>query len=439
MRTLLTDQEGNPVSVESRRSSNTRLQRTVLSTLLQNRPPAWDDIVRRATAHPHEILVRDDDGLTPLHQACYLDPPPDVIRALQATAHYTNAFGLTPLHIAASHRCQTPALQSLMDLHPAALQTPSRMGRTPMHYACMSFRGLDLEAFQALLEATLKRIHSNTNQEQEAAASEESMMKLEDSWTFLDNDMQDYQQGANVMTWKDSTGRTPLELLFYRYRERVRSAICRLDRPRGNASASATTPDHHDATLGADLGHLWGKAQIVVARQTNVMSEDNDSSFGVPWEMQTLFPQATQQSAATSNGDNGSPERDRKFRILHASVGLIGYGCPPEMIRLAISLHPEQVREMDEDGNLVRFKCKFDAANIFVLSHNSTTTTITATFSLFILPQSHPPLFPTEHPVRITFGLIVMKTPHRCSPVAPPWPAFSVVLPPTLRPTPLTR
>jgi len=42
----------------------------------------------------------------------------------------------------------------------------------------------------------------------------------------------------------------------------------------------------------------------------------------------------------------------RKFRIVHASVGLTGYGCPPEMIKLALSVHPNQVREMDEDGFL---------------------------------------------------------------------------------------
>lgn len=47
-----------------------------------------------------------------------------------------------------------------------------------------------------------------------------------------------------------------------------------------------------------------------------------------------------------------SCKESRSFRIVHASVGLIGYGCPPEMIRLAISIHPDQVREMDEDGNL---------------------------------------------------------------------------------------
>ena len=40
------------------------------------------------------------------------------------------------------------------------------------------------------------------------------------------------------------------------------------------------------------------------------------------------------------------------FRIVHASVGLTGYGCPPELIRLAISIHPNQVMEMDADGNL---------------------------------------------------------------------------------------
>lgn len=50
----------------------------------------------------------------------------------------------------------------------------------------------------------------------------------------------------------------------------------------------------------------------------------------------------------TTGASNGS----RGFNIVHASVGLIGYGCPPEMVRLAISIHPNQVREMDSEGNL---------------------------------------------------------------------------------------
>ena len=40
------------------------------------------------------------------------------------------------------------------------------------------------------------------------------------------------------------------------------------------------------------------------------------------------------------------------FRLVHSSVALTGYGCPLEMIRLAISVYPNQVREMDADGNL---------------------------------------------------------------------------------------
>ena len=52
-------------------------------------------------------------------------------------------------------------------------------------------------------------------------------------------------------------------------------------------------------------------------------------------------------------GDNHARHLRRKFRIVHASIGLTGYGCPLEMIRLAVSINPNQVREMDDEGNLV--------------------------------------------------------------------------------------
>jgi hypothetical protein len=57
-------------------------------------------------------------------------------------------------------------------------------------------------------------------------------------------------------------------------------------------------------------------------------------------------------SRQTSHPTEITPVGERQFRIVHASVGLTGYGCPPELVRLAISLHPSQVQEMDEDGNL---------------------------------------------------------------------------------------
>jgi hypothetical protein len=61
-----------------------------------------------------------------------------------------------------------------------------------------------------------------------------------------------------------------------------------------------------------------------------------------------LEKEARDESPLKRRGSSPS----RSFRIVHASVGLIGYGCPPEMVRLAISIHPNQVKEMDEEGNL---------------------------------------------------------------------------------------
>jgi hypothetical protein len=138
-------------------------------------------------------------------------------------------------------------------------------------------------------------------------------------------------------------------------------------------------------TVHADLRGLWERAGWIVARLT----EERLKREGL-WNQDDQLRQKGRQSpgevavareAATwaterlggatsarilnikigSLSLNATSEEDvikrtnrkhRRFRILHASVGLAGYGCPPEMVRLAISLHPHQVREMDEDGNL---------------------------------------------------------------------------------------
>lgn len=139
-------------------------------------------------------------------------------------------------------------------------------------------------------------------------------------------------------------------------------------------------------TVHADLGGLWERAGWIVAR----LSEERLKREGAldqteqsrPKDCQSPGELAVGQEAAkwakerlgaipknlslaknirlsTANISSSDEELSkdtksarRRFRILHASVGLAGYGCPPEMVRLAISLHPHQVREMDEDGNL---------------------------------------------------------------------------------------
>jgi hypothetical protein len=139
-------------------------------------------------------------------------------------------------------------------------------------------------------------------------------------------------------------------------------------------------------TVHADLGGLWERAGWIVARLTEerlkregLWNQDDQlrqkgrqspgevavAREAATWATERLGGTASDRilniNILASLSLNATSEEDaikstnrkrRRFRILHASVGLAGYGCPPEMVRLAISLHPHQVREMDEDGNL---------------------------------------------------------------------------------------
>jgi hypothetical protein len=446
---------------------------------------AWNETIQRAKACPEEILCVDDNGNTPLHRACQLDPPVEVVMVLSDAVTQTNHLGATPLHIAASHRCNARTLRQLMELYPGALCQRSQVGRTPIHYACMSYRGLDLVAFQVLLEKTLEESrrrqqeHQRERQQQQQSNAEngneaesdesttqfkitdfidivreakegDSMENDEDislllgedtdsqfamgvsghsasSWMQMrstdnstmagDTMAQDNEEDEevdddkninfNVVTWKDNTGNTPLGLLFRRYRERVRSVITLLEQMRNGTSSTPVTTS--PTSLQTDLGHLWGKARLIVARLTEEHQQqeheqnvadtarlqqqhphDDASSVGqqhwtaaASWSKERFtgglrpnnnvavshtHARASAVAAAVVKEDldadySSSHEEDsdsteaeikkfRQFRIVHASVALTGYGCPPEMIRLAISIHPHQVREMDEDGNL---------------------------------------------------------------------------------------
>ena len=168
---------------------------TTLVCMVRNR--AWEDVLKRVATHPTEVHAMDAaTGNTVLHAACRLNPPAAVVKALAATptlARQPNLQGATPLHVAASHRCSAEALQALLDAcrvtaasrrgsrseedvgdkdvdqdaaiaaaaaaadqHTSPTADLSRMGRAPIHYACMSYRGLEIDAFCLLLDATLQ-------------------------------------------------------------------------------------------------------------------------------------------------------------------------------------------------------------------------------------------------------------------------------------------
>jgi len=379
MRTLLTDRRGNPIPIGDRRSSVNKgrsLEKTNLLRFVERR--SWNEVIRRARSYPEEVCVIDEQGNTPLHVACRFDPPSPVLRSLGAVASVRNVNGLTPLHVAASHQCNATALKTLVDLGPESLRTLSpRRDRTPMHFACLSFRGLDLDAFETLLDASMQPVSessSSSRDDGEDDYDEEGDIDEEDD-IRTEMEMMDHTPDHNdgvVLTWKDSTGSTPLGLLFCRYRERVKTAICRLNQQ--------GPQDEEDVLLQNDIGQLWGKARLIVARMTEERLQREGSLL-------LRNPRLQHDDSSLTWAVEHHLLGDCKFRIVHASVGLVGYGCPPELIRLAVAIHPQQVREMDEEGNLVRFFVSFFNLLPFcqhVLTHVSFIVVVIGILSLSI-------------------------------------------------------
>lgn len=241
MRQLLTDLRGNPIhSFAQRRLRRIRhYHLSALICLIQNR--SWEDVIRRARQHPSESNYQDEStGNTPLHIACRLDPPPTVIRALRAASRIQNNEGATPLHIAASHRCSAQSMKALIECarqhqnsdrnYVSPTADLSRMGRAPIHYACMSFRGLEIGAFRLLFEESIKEGNLVVRPDKLFDLGEES----DDDEEELFDDINvlgetGTHMEVNVLGMKDATGQTPLALLFRRYRERVKVVIGRVD------------------------------------------------------------------------------------------------------------------------------------------------------------------------------------------------------------------
>jgi hypothetical protein len=172
---------------------------------------------------------------------------------------------------------------------------------------------------------------------------------------LMEDEDDEYPNGeaVNVMTMRDSTGQTPLGLLFRRYRERVRCVIQTVERLRTEQPSMSSLQSA--MTVHADLGGLWNKARLIVTKlseqqRPSILCHTGQESPGEQAIAEAAAEWAAEQHRKIMRGHQD--DNRRAFRIVHASVGLTGYGCPPEMIRLALSIHPEQIQEMDEDGNL---------------------------------------------------------------------------------------
>eukprot|EP00548_Thalassiothrix_antarctica_P017289 CAMPEP_0194192390 /NCGR_PEP_ID=MMETSP0154-20130528/70385_1 /TAXON_ID=1049557 /ORGANISM="Thalassiothrix antarctica, Strain L6-D1" /LENGTH=445 /DNA_ID=CAMNT_0038915771 /DNA_START=108 /DNA_END=1442 /DNA_ORIENTATION=- len=359
MRLMRTDRWGNPIS-SFHRKRPTCCRDTQLFNEVKNRQ--WEAAIRCAKSYPYEVLFKEESsGNTPLHIACKLDPPACIIEALGAACSKTNDEGATPLHIAASNRCSAKFIAALLKegenqgYSPAAALT--RNGRAPIHCACYSHRGLSFQAFQVLVEASIKTTINARNNALQDLMEDNEYSQFEEHQYEKKILLKNEAKIMNMATLRDLSGQIPLGLLFRRYRERVRTVINEMEKLDPAAAARR---------VKKDLGDLWGKASWMVIRLAQERAKIIKIPLGTATKMSTLsgaiahesadwareqFFQSTTSERLESDNSTFSSLK-RRFRIVHASVALTGFGCPPEMIRLALTLYPNQIAEMDDDGNL---------------------------------------------------------------------------------------
>jgi len=414
MRHLLTDLRGNPIYVMSR-AARLRMARgtsgatvrhphlPTLFYLVKNRN--WPEVIRRSKSHPNEVTVQEDGSKnTCLHLACRLNPPKEVIWALRQAARMKNSEGATALHIAASHRISEEALEVLLECANAATATTttntannnkmhnpssllgypsesyksqsptadlSRCGRAPIHYACMSFRGLEPNAFKMLLEATLKdgfvvlednEAYSkrllgldeffNEDDEDCNGMMMQSTTSFDSSFGMLSgcrggdtpadaSSSSSSGKMINVMTIRDSSGQTPLGLLFRRYRERMKCVINTVDRlwkeHAGNPSKASLAAA---ISVHAELGELWQRARFILARLTEERIQKESSSTGT-------------KQATGANGTNNKtcfmdmdqPLSPGELAVAHEAAA---WAAEQHMVRERLKMDVFCVRVVDE-------------------------------------------------------------------------------------------
>lgn len=137
--------------------------RTVLFRLLMKKD--WEAASARAESFPEEastwIATKGFNGalrFLPLHKACVLQPPDEVIEALVASypngAKSQDQDGWLPIHCACFYGAKTSIIKVLLDANPRGSQLKDDEGRLPLHYACL--KGASQKVVDLLLETFIK-------------------------------------------------------------------------------------------------------------------------------------------------------------------------------------------------------------------------------------------------------------------------------------------
>jgi len=133
--------------------------RTVLFRLLLKKD--WSGAIKRAESHPEEaatwIVTKGFNGnlrFLPLHKACVLSPPAEVIEKLiiaySEGSKCRDQDGWLPIHCACFYGACGKIITTLLNAHPKGTQIKDDEGRLPIHYACL--KSASKEVVDILLE-----------------------------------------------------------------------------------------------------------------------------------------------------------------------------------------------------------------------------------------------------------------------------------------------
>jgi ankyrin repeat protein len=134
--------------------------RTVLFRLLLKKD--WKAAVARAEACPEEaatwIVTKGFNGnlrFLPLHKACVLQPPQEVVETLLAAypdgSRSRDQDGWLPVHCACFYGADNNVVTALLSVNPKATQSKDDEGRLPLHYACL--KGASQAVVDVLIES----------------------------------------------------------------------------------------------------------------------------------------------------------------------------------------------------------------------------------------------------------------------------------------------
>jgi hypothetical protein len=159
------------------------------------------------------IVEKNTDGtvrwkLLPIHQACEIKAPSEVIKALidayPEGLRMKDSGGDLPLHLACRERASKAVISSVLSAYVDAATIPDDEGRLPLHLACR--QGAQVEAVSNLINAYHR-----------ASRTPDSYSLLPIHWACAQNASEDIVEvllraNPDALDAEDKWGRTPLTL-----------------------------------------------------------------------------------------------------------------------------------------------------------------------------------------------------------------------------------